>query len=351
MLITADGRMTGCISGGCLEKAVLDRARRIQAIGAAELVAFDSSPEEDVLFGFGLGCRGVVEVLIEPLNENSDQMAFLAECVKEREDGVIATVFEVEGRPGTKLGDRMMVRRSGEVSTNIADESLCALLAIDARRVMNGVSQTIVYELPHGSATVFVECIQPPLALVVFGAGHDAAPLARFAIELGWHVTMVDYRPGNLTRARSLGADAVIVARPGESVSEVGWNPCDAVVVMNHNYLDDLAVLETVLKSPPRYVGVLGPRARTERMLADLRKRHNLGPAADIGQLYAPAGLDIGADNPEEIALSIVAEIKAVWSDRSGESLREKSGPLHARTQDMHAPRKTVEVIEGCQVA
>lgn len=352
MLITADGNVTGCISGGCLESAVIEQARRAMVTGNPGVAVFDSLNHEDVLLGFGLGCNGIVEVLIEPLNEKSDHMAFLAGCFAHREDAVLATVFSLEGRADANIGDRMMMRESGEISTNIADEPLYSALANDALRVMNGESQTIVYELADGTVNVLIEHVRPPLALLIFGAGHDAVPLVRLATELGWHVTLVDYRPGNVARARTLGANVVIVARPEEIGNKVSLDPRGAVILMNHNYLDDLTVLETVLNSRARYVGVLGPRVRTEQMLLDLRTRGITWTGDEMTRLYAPAGLDIGAEGPEEIALSIVAEIKAAMSDRTGESLREKSCPLHARIEEMRSrPRDPNAIEESCSLA
>jgi xanthine dehydrogenase accessory factor len=336
LLVTEEGQAIGSVSGGCLERDVFRQARRVMQTRKPVLVRYDSMSEEDLLGGFGLGCNGIVEVLIEPLPQDSKpgQMDFLDQCLRLRQAGVLATVFAVAGEIEAEAGCRLMLREGMPAASDIADSVLNASILGDALRVLaSGDSQIKVYETVAGRAEVFVERIEPPQPLVIFGAGHDAIPLVRLAKEIGWHVTLVDGRPGYATRARFPAADALIVARPDAVEARVPLDCRAAGVVMNHNYLDDLAVLKALLSSPVRYIGVLGPKRRTERLLGDLDQGGATMRADQLAHLHSPAGIDIGADTPEEIALAILAEIKAVIAGRAGGMCRERQRPLHEHSQ------------------
>jgi xanthine dehydrogenase accessory factor len=190
---------------------------------------------------------------------------------------------------------------------------------------------------------LFVEYLAPPMPLVVFGAGSDAAPLVRFAKELGWRVTLVDHRPGMAARPQFVSADEVVVARPESVAERVPIDARTAAVVMTHNYSHDLSLLELLLRSEARYVGVLGPRARTDRLLGELAESGTVFDRQELERLYAPVGIDIGAESPEEIALSIVAEIRAVSSGRRGGMLRDRAGAIHDGRESNASMLDTVE--------
>jgi len=185
----------------------------------------------------------------------------------------------------------------------------------------------------YGPTDVFVEVIEPPVPLLVFGSGPDAVPLVRLARELGWHVTVADERPAAASGGRFPGADATLTCAPEAVPERAGLDARTVAVLMTHNYLQDLRLLEVLLPLPVRYLGILGPKRRTERMLGDLRKQ-GLEPSEDwLGRLHSPAGLDIGADTPEGIALAIVAEINAVLAGRTGGPLRERDGPIYSPSE------------------
>lgn len=329
MLITDDGRVTGCVSGGCLEKSVFDHARRALSTGHARVVTYDSTADDEIAWGFGLGCNGVVEVLIEPLNGRSlDPLPFIASCFERRADGAIATIIAIEGDVDAQVGDRMVFSPGAEYSGRFADAAVQDAARVALARVLAGNSECIPARAAEARVDLFVERVRPPLPLLVFGAGHDALPLVRIARELGWHTTLIDYRQVNLARARTAGADAVIAARPGEIAERLTVDPRAAAVIMNHNFADDLETLRTLARTPVDYIGVLGPRQRTDRILQELRAA---GVQVDAARLFAPVGLDIGADNPEEIALAVLAEITATLRRHAGGPLRNRDGPLHER--------------------
>ncbi|MEA3186954.1 MAG: xanthine dehydrogenase accessory factor [Chthoniobacter sp.] len=286
MLLTAGGHSAGIINGGCLDSDLWLWALDIMVSGEAKLLCYDSTSPGDIVWGLGLGCRGVVKILIE----RADDLGWLC-------DGqTVATFFE-----GGRLG-------------SVKIEAV----AIEHPRIV---------EMEGGRA--LVETLQEPPPLWIFGAGADAVPLAALATASGWMVTVIDLRLQHPTRPGHLPARSVA---PG-ALAELEVSPRAACVVMTHNFLHDLDVLRFLLPSPARYIGVLGPRSRADELMAELRKdgaQPCLVPSCEqLARLYAPVGLDIGAETPEEIALSILAEIRAATAGRSGGPLRERAGRIH----------------------
>ena len=369
MLMTSQGQMVGSLSGGCLEGDVFEQAQVVMTSGQPIVVQYDTMSDEDIVWGLGLGCNGIVQILIEAIEEKSpltpilhhprnlvtkapayqggnqkkltsplskgglrgvNPLAFLTDCLHQRQPGVLATVFHVEGQVKAQIATRLMVYPDGTLMSNIEDADLVAQIRDDAWKVLNESRSTVkTYPLPTGKAEVFIEVIQPPVPLMIFGAGHDALPLVRLAQELGWYVTVVDSRKVETTRERFSSVDEVILCRPEGIGESVPVDDRTMAVVMTHNYLHDLEILKILLPSPVRYLGILGPKSRTEKLFQELQEQGITPAANQLQRLYSPVGLNIGADTPEEIALSIVAEIQAVLSNHSGGSLRNKVGPIH----------------------
>lgn len=334
MWIMENGESTGGVSGGCLERDVVLRARRVLGTGEPALVTYDTTDDDDIEFGVGLGCRGVVRVLIEPLPRAGEpcHLSALQELLRRREPGVLATVWRVEGAPSAKLGSRVLLSDRGRLWDGLTDPELAARVERDAREVLRaGRATSEVYRLPTGQVEVFLEYLRPSVPLVLFGGGPDAVPLARLAGELGWQVTVVDGRPAAASRARFPQAEAVLLCRPEQVPDQVRLERDTVAVVMTHNYLTDLRLMEYLLPSPVRYLGLLGPRSRSERLLQDLAQSGFVPTEAQRRRLYAPVGLDLGAETSEEIALSILAEIRAVLAGRGGGLLRDRPAPIHER--------------------
>ncbi|MHC5765865.1 MAG: XdhC family protein [Nostoc sp.] len=331
MLMTNTGRTIGTISAGCLEKDVFEHTQQRMPDGEPIVVSYDSTASEDILWGFGLGCNGIVQVLIERLERKStpNAIAFIQECFHKKHLGIIATVFAFEGAVKVKLGSRLLLYPDGKIITDIKDANLIQSLLADSQAAFaNQKSRVNNYQLPLGSVEVFIEVIQPPTPLVIFGAGYDAIPVAQFAQALGWDVTVVDCRANEATKARfPIACDVILTQR--EIVKQVFIDVNTVAVVMTHNYLDDLEILKTLLPSPARYIGVLGPKARTERLLEDLGSQGIIYTTEQLTRLHGPIGIDIGADTPEEIAIAIIAEIQAVLTNRNGNFLRNRNQPIH----------------------
>lgn len=325
MLVTENGETTGVLSGGCLERDVTERARQVMQTGQPLVVRYDTTNEDDIVWGLGLGCNGIVDILIEPATKQhvAGLMQLLAECAESDTCGAVATVFHVEGDVETSLGARAQLYPDGTVDGLLMSESIFDEL----REATNSIVKR--YEVPGGYVDIFLEVIQPRTRLVIFGAGHDVLPVVDLARSIRWHTTVVDTRARVSSRERFVNADAVVLGRPEDVLDQVTLSERTIVVMMTHNYLHDLELLRNLLPLPLRYLGCLGPKRRTERLLLEVTAGDERLANAYLRRLHAPIGLDIGAETSEEIALSIVSEIKAVLSQRTGSQLREREGTIH----------------------
>ncbi|XWK89614.1 MAG: XdhC/CoxI family protein [Phormidium sp.] len=334
MLLTEDGEMIGAISGGCLESDILDRSHSLLSNNTNPiLVRYDTTSSDDIVFGFGLGCNGIVDVLIESLNHDSaiSQLSLIRDCLHTQQMIAIATVFAVENVSDIRVGDRLMMKSDTTIINQIANQDIAQTVAKDLGKTLIE-KQTLVqsYTLSSGKIDLLLEVISPPVPLLIFGGGYDAIPVVQFAKQLGWQVTVIDHRSSYLTGDRFPRADRLLHCKPEqpETYNHL-LTPQTVAVVMTHRYISDLAFLKTLIPSGLRYLGVLGPKRRMQQLSQDLAE-NGVTPNQ---QLYNPIGLDIGAETPEEIALSIVAEIQAVLSGRSGGFLRDRIGSIHSPTK------------------
>lgn len=330
MLVTETGQTIGMVSGGCLEGDIQERAATVIRTGRPACVKYDTTTDEDIVWGLGSGCNGIVHVLIEPASARTDDLVqFLDTCSRSQRRAALATVIR-SGDTELPLGTRVFCYPDGAAAFDggaPADAITQQVLADLQGAIHSGVS--FVEHCGADGVEVFIEVVEPQVPLVIFGAGADAAPLVTFARHVGWHTTVVDTQARARRLERFAHADAVIMCRPEEVSARVTLTASTVVVVMTHNYFHDLEVLNVLLNRPTRYVGCLGPRRRTERLLSQLR----CAPAAPlVGLLHAPVGMDLGAENPSEIALSIAAEILAVLRGRSGGSLHRRDGSIHGHS-------------------
>ena len=337
----------GSISGGCLEDDARDHARETMATGKPVLVRYDTTAEGDAVFGSGLGCQGVVEVLIEPLTDApvranpehpADPVACIAWSLRHRRASVLASVIAAElpeDGVAAQRGDFLWLAEGGTPMTAIADPGLARLLADDAARALQrGRGGSHEYTLDDGRRIeAFIDVILPPRSLLICGAGYDAVPLARLGKELGWRVRVVDGRKAYTVPERFPGVDELVHCPPPQFAARIPIEPGEAAMVMTHNFLHDREILRALLASEAGYIGVLGPRKRTDRLLEELAadggKSQRILGARSLRRLHGPAGLDIGAEAPEQIALAIVAEIEAVSARRRGGVLKRRKAPLH----------------------
>jgi xanthine/CO dehydrogenase XdhC/CoxF family maturation factor len=333
MLIADATWKAGSVSGGCLEGDVVLRAREVLEKNQAIVTTYDTTSDEDILFGVGLGCRGIIRVLIEPVMPRPaqpDLVRYIQDCLAARQSGVIATVIGVEGTVDAALGARVMRGQGTDMPSDIRDPKLKSAIGAHLARLSGSeTSHSAFFNVPGGQVEVFIEMVRPPLPFVIFGAGHDAIPMARLGKDLGWRVTVVDHRPAYATPQRFPEADEVLVATTEEIAQRVRIDGDTIALVMTHNYLRDLEALKILLPSPARYIGLLGPRRRANELLAELDKQSFAITSEQRKRLYAPVGLDLGAEGPEAVALSVLAEIQAVVAGRGAGHLRERAGSIH----------------------
>lgn len=331
LLVPEDGAPIGNISGGCLEGDVADVARIVMREGVARIASWDLTADDDDVWGLGLGCNGAIEVFVEPADKAAEVAGALRMALEEERPISMITVLE-SAVDGIAQGDRLLVRPDGTTQGSLGDGSLDAAATEIALQQLEREASEIRTLPGPGEVRAFVEVLEPPLRLVICGAGHDAVPLVRAAAGLGWNAVVVDDRPAFLTRERFPEAtDFVALERPDRVAVDAPLDARTFAVVMTHNFLRDKDYLRSLLTSPVRFIAMLGPAARTQRVLLDLRAEGLELGEDDLARIHSPAGLDLGAEGPEEIAAAIVAEIVAVKRGREGGFLRDRSGPIHER--------------------
>ena len=329
LLVPEDGAPIGNISGGCLEGDVTDMARVVMEEGRARLAGWDLTADDDEVWGLGLGCNGAIEVFIEPADRAAEVASALRMALEEERPISVVTVLE-SGRDDVASGARIVVKPDGSSEGSLG-EPLVDGAAVEAAREQLAAQTSEIRTLP-GDVRAFVEVLDPPLRLLICGAGHDAAPLVRTAAGLGWSSVVVDDREGFLTRERYPEAAGFVHVEEPENAAKVAANDERTfVVVMTHNFLRDKAYVRSFRASPVAYVGMLGPAARSQRILMELADEGVDITEADRARMHGPAGLDLGSEGPEEIAGSIVSEIVAVRRGRAGGFLKERPGPIHDR--------------------
>jgi xanthine/CO dehydrogenase XdhC/CoxF family maturation factor len=326
MLIVENGETFGTVSGGCLEADVLERAAQVLRTGAAQILTYDTTANDDSVFSLNMGCRGIVRILLEPV-QNNQYFDFVKNCFETRQIGVAATLIRTSVETNLKAGARLFINETAIWGNDFEAELSEQLAAAAHEALQNERSFCETYRTNNVTAEFFVEIIKPPTNLTVFGAGADAVPLVEAAKNLGWRVSLVDHRPAFATTERFPTADRILISRYDNLEIEA-----NAVgIIMTHNYEHDRRILKTLLKSETRYVGILGPKRRTENLLQELADAGEVFSENDLNKLYAPVGLDIGADTPESIAVSIVAEIQAALSNRAGGFLKNRQGSIYNR--------------------
>jgi len=316
MLIAADGSHRGLISGGCLEADLAQHAKQVFGDGKTRKVTYDLSADADLIWGLGIGCDGVIQLMLQRLarNQGFGFLDALEGAWKARRDGVLGLAIE-SSDPDHPIGSfafdcgsdfiagDSVLRKSVRVPSEIHDMS---------RRFWRDSIKT-----DGGKVNMLLVPVIPPPALLVCGAGIDAVPVTRLAIEMGWDCTVVDHRSGFAKADRFPAGCDVHLLQPNELAANIDLQHIDAVIMMSHNLDHDRQYLAQVVAAKVSYIGLLGPRARRDRLLDDIDVTNG---EAGI-HVHGPAGLDIGAEMPESIALSIIAEIHANLNRRKGSEL------------------------------
>ena len=321
MLLAPDGRRAGTVSGGCLEAEVAKRAWWLTEKGPT--VESYSTAVDDGEMPYGSGCGGVVHLLLERSHTADSVLSALSDAFAARTPIAMATVLE-----GPSMAQRAFLHADGSAS---GSETL-QHLALHAFETRSSVELNVA--LKSGFARVWAIYLPARIGLWIFSAGDDAKPLARMARELGWWVAVVDGRSHLATPARFPMAHRVCVAPSGElphaASSYFAPHAGDAAVVMTHSFEQDTHFVASLLAASvqPGYIGVLGPQRRTRELLEDVARLLNLPITHDqiedrLEELHAPTGLDLQAETPAAVALSILAEIQKVLKCGTAQPLRK----------------------------
>ena len=317
MLIASDSSYRGLISGGCLEADLASHAREVFTDGKTRNVCYDMSEGDDFAWGLGLGCDGIIHLMLQRL-DGATEFGFLEtlnKAWKARKNGLLSLVTSSNDH-GFSAGDFALdcgaEFRTGESllmsSVHTGEGSLFSGGHDMSRRYWQDAIET-----NNGKVDLLLIPIMPPPAILICGAGHDAVPVARLAVEMGWNCTVVDHRPGFARADRFPAACEVRVIRAAELSKHIPLDNMDAAVLMTHHLGHDRSYLSQVVEAAVSYIGLLGPRARRNRLLDEI--------GATGVHVHGPAGLDIGAEMPESIALAIIAEIHAFLNRRDGSML------------------------------
>lgn len=296
MLIAENGAMTGAVSGGCVEKEISRRAQEVFDNDTPLLMAYDGR--------YRLGCEGVLYILVEPFAPGNEFIKDFGQLIKSRSSIHVSVYFP--GELGSCGG-------AGSFMMNDEEELIGFREGVD---------------LPEPVLLRFEQSLKPALKLVIFGAEHDAVQLTKFAAQTGWEVWVVAFVRDPKTTDDFPGAEVVINTAPAAFDTAI-IDKQTSVVLMSHSYSTDLNYLMKLAETSPLYIGLLGPARRREKLLSALIEANFELSDNFLSNIHGPAGLDIGAETPQEIALSITSEILSVVRKRNTEPLRYKNGYIH----------------------
>jgi len=329
MLVTEDGELTGAISGGCLEGDALRKAQSVIFQQKSMLVTYDTTDEDDQKFGIGLGCNGIIQILIEPINaeEKNNPITLLKTALSDRENSILVTLFSLKHARSSQIGTKLLFK-NGDIFGNSEelDPDLNQIIKDEVKNVLN-LEKNLIKSYPAADDIhIFFEKIKAPVHVLLFGAGNDTIPISKMANLLGWELTLIDGRKNYATPERFPYASPIIVAPANEVKDKIQHDTNTVALLMTHNFEYEAMVLPELLKLNLPYIGILGPKKKTIKLLERLALQ---GIEMDASHVFGPIGLDLGAEGSEEIALAITSEIKTVLSKKSIMHLRDKSGPIH----------------------
>jgi xanthine/CO dehydrogenase XdhC/CoxF family maturation factor len=318
-LVEDDGRTMGSVSGGCLEADVRVHALEVARTGVPRLLHYDTGSDDRAVWGLGLGCNGSVDVFVQPACSADALAVFtpLRAALAGRSPVALTTILG-----GPFIGRSVLAGADGMLAPSVMDPDLLASTTALATQNLTARKSRVDRV---GEVEIFTDTLVPPSSLVICGAGDDARPLAAYAADVGFRVTVVDHRPAYLSADRFPSSATLAELRPDdEGSAALPFGPQGACVVMTHSLGTDRGWLHRAVVGRAGYVGMLGPRERCARLLGEI--------GASAGDtVFGPVGLDIGADGAEQIAVSVVAEMLAVLSRRDARHLREKEQAIHAR--------------------
>ena len=317
MLIAQDNSYRGLISGGCLEADLASHAKQVFADGKTRKVCYDMSHGDDFAWGLGLGCDGIIHLMLQRLDGGTGFgfLQTLDQAWQAKSNGLLSLVT-ASSDPDFSAGDFSLHCGTDFISGEA--QLMKSMHSPEGSSFSSGHDMSRRYwqdaiDTRHGKVELLLIPIMPPPAILICGAGFDAVPVARLAVEMGWDCTIVDHRPGFARADRFPDPVKIRLLQPAELSTHISLDHMDAAVLMTHHLGHDRLYLSQVVTAAVPYIGLLGPRARRDRLLSEIG-------ATDV-HVYGPAGLDIGAEMPESIALAIIAEIHACLNRRDGSML------------------------------
>jgi xanthine dehydrogenase accessory factor len=337
MILPEAGEGIGHITAGCLEDEVQRIAADVLADGTPRLERYDLMEGDDDVWGLGVGCNGIIDILLEPLDESYGPAVDAFEAGSR-----VAVMTVLEG--DVPQGSRAYYDPEGDGVESVGAESFPTAVA-DALReaastlALRGRADTVSVEVDGTEYRVFVDGVRAPPKLVVFGSGHDVGPIAELASKNGFRTTVVGFRGSVDLESRFPDADATATTTPARLREnlDIDFDDQTYVVVASHNFVDDRLAVEELLETEAPYVGLMGPHERFEEMLGAFRDEGTEFDAAQLDRVYTPIGLDLGGGEPYQIATSIVSEAMAVHNDCEPGHLRERSGHIHERVEPPEA--------------
>lgn len=334
MLIDEYGQMTGAISGGCLEGDALKKALLALDQQQNKLVTYDTNDENDAVIGAQLGCNGVIQVLFEVIDpyHSLNPIELLRKTTSSPFTFALISLFDLD-KTKPQSGTVLLMDENQQLFGEVESSELQTQLIEDASdSIKRQVHFFGEYKGTGETTHAFIDVITPPIHLVLVGAGNDALILYQMAELLGWKITIADGRPSHANSQRFGGSCQVVVANPGGILESISITKNTAFVLMTHNYQYDLAVLKLLLDFEELpYIGILGPKKKYHRMLDDLKLEGIELSESQSKKVFAPVGLQLGAETPAEIGLSILSEIQAVLADSKVQHLREIEGSIHKK--------------------
>jgi len=322
MLITKRGELIGLLGGGCFERDLVEQALPVFETGEAKAVFYDMRSPDDLVWGLGLGCNGAVRVLLQLLKAEDDfsPLNIIADAAEANIPGILVSVYQ-SWHPDFPVGHSFFLLGAGSDNRQILTTMPFSFTASALQTLLQRKPCTESHIVNNHAIRAFYDPLQPPLQLLVLGAGDDAMPLVQCAKSLGWRVTLADHRPGHIKKERFPHAHRLLYLTPESLSDRLELDQFNALILMTHNIGYDERYLKAIMNSRIPFIGLLGPSHRKDRLLQSLG-----GEAARIsGRVFGPVGLDIGAETPEEIALSIMAGIHAAMNGRTGRQLSLKT--------------------------
>lgn len=321
MLVTEDGETTGAISGGCLEGDALRKARFAMFEQKNKMEIYDTTDEDNKL-GVQLGCNGIVYILFEPIKDDDENnpINLLKKITKQRQGAIVVTEFN-KNKWGEHKGTCCIVSDKETFCLNDDENIKQDVMAV--LREKNSIVKS------YNDDSILYQFVAPLIQLVIVGAGNDAQPLVNMASLLGWNIVVVDSRPSYANKERFAKANKICITDYAHIASSINIDEQTAIVLMTHNYNYDQAALQHLISTNCKYIGVLGPKKKLNKMLDEISGNGVVINDDQLQNVYGPVGLDIGAETSEEIALAIISEIKSVFASRQGMSLKQKETAIH----------------------